>query len=354
MKGQSENLKKMPDTESSNSYPDPLYFRSLKEKNKSIQCNLCPNNCIIAPGKFGICGVRGNSIEGGKGIIPYSGKLSALAVDPIEKKPLYHFFPGSKILSAGFYGCSFRCPYCQNYSISTRTDASAETVSPEEAVKITEKTGTIGLAYTYSEPIVHIEWVMKTAFLLKKKKLKNVLVTNGYINPEAGKALLENMDALNIDLKSFNDDFYRSELKGKLDPVKDFIRLAAAETHIEVTTLVIPGKNDTRQEIEDIARFIASVKKSIPLHLSCYYPSYKYTTEPTSPETVIRLAGEASKYLDYVYPGNIGMRDSDTKCPSCGAVIISRSGHTLRSVKAEGIDKKKCINCGQKIEIITE
>ncbi|MDX9800704.1 MAG: AmmeMemoRadiSam system radical SAM enzyme [Spirochaetia bacterium] len=343
----------MPETGSAAPIQEPCFFSLLKSSDKSIQCNLCPNNCVIAPGKFGICGVRGNSAEGRKGIIPFAGKLSALAIDPIEKKPLYHFYPGSKILSAGFYGCSLRCPYCQNYTISTRTDTSAETVSPSEAVKITENSGTIGLAYTYSEPLVHIEWVMETAALLRKKNLKNVLVTNGYINPEAGKAVLENMDALNIDLKSFNEDFYKTEVKGKLAPVKEFIRQAAAITHVEVTTLVIPGKNDSRKEIEEIASFLASIKKSIPLHLSCYHPSYNYTTEPTKPETVISLAAAASKHLEYVYTGNTGMMDSDTKCPSCGATIINRSKYSLRLSNVSGLDNNQCMKCGRKIEIIT-
>jgi len=335
----------------------PLFFEtesiiSETSHENHIHCTLCPNNCIIKPGKFGSCMVRGCAVKSSgrlQGIIPLAGKLSALAVDPIEKKPLYHFFPGSKILSAGFFGCSLKCPFCQNFTISTSVSFNADTVSPEDAADITLNSETIGLAYTYSEPLVHIEWVTETAKLIKKRNLKNILITNGYINPVPAEYILENIDAVNIDLKSFSSDFYKKELKGKLEPVKEFIRYAARKTHVEVTTLVIPGKNDSDTEIRSIAAFLASINKSIPFHLSCYYPVYRYTVAPTKPESVFRLAEIASEYLDYVYPGNTGSRECLTKCPECGAVLVKRSGY---SVTVTGIENSRCKSCGCVSDII--
>ncbi len=328
----------------------PLFFEPAGDK-KSLKCTLCPNFCVIKPGKTGLCGVRGNSADGNTPLILHAGRLSALASDPIEKKPLYHFYPGSEILSAGFFGCNLKCPFCQNYAISTVTDSRAETVSPENAAEMAVKSGTIGLAYTYSEPLIHIEWITETTKLIRAKRLKNVLVTNGYINPAPARLLLENMDGVNIDLKSFNDDFYRNELKGKLEPVKRFIEFASDKTHVEVTTLVIPGKNDSADEIRGIAAFMASIKKTIPLHLSCYYPVYKYSIPPTKQEKVFRLADIASEFLDYVYPGNTGMRECDTKCPSCGEILVKRYGY---NAAVTGIINNKCAKCGNRAEIITE
>ncbi len=327
----------------------PLFFELPAENENSGKCILCPNYCIIKAGKFGKCHVRGYD-SNLKPIIPFAGKISALAVDPIEKKPLYHFYPGSKILSAGFYGCNLSCPFCQNYQISTKADLNAKTVSPEKMTEITASSDTIGLAYTYSEPTIHIEWIRETARLIKGKNLKNVLVTNGYINQKPAEAVLENIDALNIDLKSFNEKFYSSELKGKLEPVKDFIKFAASKAHIEVTTLIIPGKNDSNKEIEAISSFIASINKSIPLHLSCYYPTYKYSIERTNPSKVTELAAIAAKYLEYVYTGNTGFIESNTKCPSCGNLIVKR---TVYNTKIEGIVDGNCGCCGSKINLIT-
>jgi len=323
----------------------PLFFESALQTGK---CVLCPNHCIIKADKFGKCRVRGYD-SNLKPIIPFAGKLSALAVDPIEKKPLYHFYPGSQILSAGFYSCNLSCAFCQNYHISTKVDTNAKTISPEEMAEITASSDTIGLAYTYSEPMIHIEWIKETAKLIRNKNLKNVLVTNGYINKEAGESILENIDALNIDLKSFNNNFYTNELGGSLEPVKDFIKLAAKKAHVEVTTLVIPGKNDSEKEIEQIASFIASINSSIPFHLSCYYPTYKYSIEKTDPIKVINLAKIASNYLEYVYVGNTGIAENNTKCPSCNNLIIKRAGY---KVEIRENNNGICSNCGKKISLI--
>ncbi|MCL2791522.1 MAG: AmmeMemoRadiSam system radical SAM enzyme [Spirochaetaceae bacterium] len=334
----------------------PLFFEfsEQSEQEKAGKCTLCPNFCIIKAQKFGKCHVRGYD-SSLRPIIPFAGKISALAVDPIEKKPLYHFYPQSQILSAGFYSCNLSCPFCQNYNISTKVDPNAKTISPQEMAEITASSNTIGLAYTYSEPMIHIEWVKETAKLLRARNLKNVLVTNGYISEKAGESILEHIDALNIDLKSFNEKFYTDELGAKLEPVKDFIKLAASKAHVEVTTLVIPGKNDSDKEIGMIASFIASIDKSIPLHLSCYYPTYKYSIERTSPTKVINLASIASKYLEYVYVGNAGLAENNTKCPSCNSLIVRRSGYNTEVVPAiAGMahGSAACPGCGKKINLV--
>lgn len=345
----------MPESGLQNSLPEPLFFTSYSKSSTEkspdiIQCNLCPHYCVIKPGKFGLCLVRGCE-SGGKGVIPYAGKISALAADPIEKKPLYHFFPSSEILSAGFFGCNLKCPFCQNYSISNAAETSAKTVTPREMAEMTARSGTIGLAYTYSEPIVHIEWVAETARLLREKNLKNVLVTNGCINPEPADYLLENIDAANIDLKSFNPDFYSSELKGNLDAVREFIKKAYKKIHIEITTLVIPGKNDSEEEITEIAQFIASLDKKIPLHLSCYYPAYKYGISGTNAEKIFALVKTASEYLCYVYPGNTGRTEIVTRCRSCGEVLVRRKGYHTEMPALSG---NRCSKCSTESDLITE
>ena len=319
------------------------------EKNEGkIECTLCPHKCSISEGGSGICRVRRN--RGGELDLPYYGALSGIAMDPIEKKPLYHYYPGRQILSAGFYGCNFRCPFCQNYNISQQLVGGGSITTPDELVDIAERRGSIGIAYTYSEPLVHYEYIMAAAKEAREKGLKNVLVTNGYINREPAAALLEYIDAANVDLKSFSRDFYRKEIKGSLDPVLDFIRQAAPAVSLEVTTLVIPGKNDSESEVREISEFIAGIDPDIPLHLSCYYPTYKYTVEPTPPELVFRLAQTAGEFLNYVYAGNVGTRETNTFCPGCGACLIRRKGY---STSVEALSEGACAKCGVKIPIVT-
>ncbi len=320
-----------------------------KKLNKnSIQCILCPHKCIIKEGKFGLCLARSN--KSGQPFLPFYGKLSALAMDPIEKKPLYHFYPGKKILSAGFFGCNLKCPFCQNYSISMNTVKAYDSYTPEDILAILKRQGGIGLAYTYSEPTVHIEWILKTAELLKKNGYKNVLVTNGMLNKEAADLILEYMDAANIDLKSQNSTFYKKELKGDIKTVKEFIINAAAKIHIELTTLVIPGKNDSEEELKKAVAFISSIDKNIPYHLSCYYPSYKYFIPPTPVSKVLKLAEIASGKLSFVYTGNTHSGETNTLCPSCKALLVKRTGFSASLIN---LYKGKCMECGYKTGIIT-
>jgi len=322
--------------------PRPQYYQILE--NSDIQCMLCPHACRIKAGKSGICRVRLN--DNGTLILPFYGKISAIAIDPIEKKPLYHFFPGSTILSIGFWGCNFHCPFCQNYRISQNVSIKSQSMTPLQIIELAKRENSFGIAYTYSEPLIHFEYIKETAVLARQQGIKNVLVSNGYINEKPAAELLALMDAVNIDLKAYNPEFYQKEIGGKLEEVKRFIQQAASLTTLEVTTLVIPGKNDSAQEITAIAQFIASLNRKIPLHLSCYYPTYQYEIEPTDSEKVFILANLARKYLDYVYPGNVGHRDTNTECPQCHNILIRREGY---NTTITGLSRGKCASCGNSI-----
>jgi pyruvate formate lyase activating enzyme len=304
---------------------------------------------MIGQGGHGHCRVRFN--RGGTLEIPYYGRISSLAVDPIEKKPLYHFHPGERILSAGFVGCSFHCKFCQNWHISQGVDADTRYVGPRELVETARKERSFAVAYTYSEPLIHAEYVMDAARAAREAGLKNVLVSNGYMNEGPAAELLPLIDAANIDLKGWDDSFYRSETGGRLEEVKRFISQAAGKIHLEVTTLVIPGKNDSAEQIDGIARFVASLDPGIPLHISAYHPQYQYDAPPTPPATVRELAAVARRSLRFVYTGNIGPAESDTACPSCGAVLVRRVGY---AVKVTGIGGGACAKCGAKSPVVVE
>lgn len=314
-----------------------------------LQCSLCPNRCKISDGKSGLCKVRFN--KEGKPELPFYGKLSALSVDPIEKKPLYHFHPAEQILSVGFVGCSLRCPFCQNYNISQSTERGLDFVSPSDLAEAALRKNSFGIAYTYSEPIVHLEYVSDASREARDRGLKNVLVSNGYITKEASSELAECIDAANIDLKCYSNDFYKRELGGALDPVLEFISFAADKMHLEVTTLVIPGKNDSDEEIGSIASFLSEISPDIPYHLSCYYPTYNYSIPPTEAASVRRLADAAREKLNYVYLGNVGLEETNTSCPSCGKLIVRRSGYSTKVVGLTG--DGACSGCGEAIPIIS-
>jgi len=325
---------------------EALYYEQVE--GGKVRCKLCPHNCVIGEGKFGICGTR--TVENGKLYTTIYGAVSAIAMDPIEKKPLYHFYPGSTILSIGTVGCSFRCQFCQNYHISQNPDYPTDFDYPEEIVKVALRKNSIGIAYTYSEPLIWYEFIYDTCVAARKKGLKNVFVTNGYINPEPLLDLLKYADAFNVDLKSFNNDFYRKILGGRLEPVLETIKEIAKHPDIdlEVTTLVIPGYNDSNEEMEEITDFLASINKDIPYHLSAYYPTYKFTAPPTPVETLERLKNIADKKLSYVYLGNVS-GSTNTYCPECGALLIERHGYYTKIVN---FDDGKCTKCGNKIPII--
>ena len=308
-----------------------------------VRCGLCPHRCLIEERAAGICGVRINM--GGKLFSAGYGSVSSIALDPIEKKPLYRFHPGRKILSIGGFGCNLRCPFCQNYEISMDRGAIAEIcgemerkpgsgsrdsdgsagrrgnktapggdraggyrsqTSPDDIVAAAVAAipkGNIGVAYTYNEPLISYEFVYDCAALVHAAKLSNVLVTNGFIERGPLEALLPLVDAMNIDLKGFSDDFYKNA-GGRLNPVLSTIEASVKHCHVEVTTLVIPGENEG--DVEDIARWLASIDPDIPLHLSRFFPNYLYSGRaPTTRESIFKLQETARVYLNHVYVGNM-------------------------------------------------
>lgn len=259
---------------------------------------------MLSPGQRGLCGVRAN-VDGEVALINY-GRASALALDPIEKKPLQRFMPGSFILSVGGYGCNMRCPFCQNHEISMTTpDSDAVRLSPQELV--TRARGipeNVGLAYTYNEPLVSWEYVRDCARLAHTAGLVNVLVTNGMANLPVLEAILPYIDAMNIDLKGFTQEYY-AWLGGDLETVKRFIRRAAEECQVELTTLIVPGRNDAEAEMGEEAEWIAAINPEIPLHITRYFPMYRESAPPTPVRTIARLVEAARRRLKYVYAGNI-------------------------------------------------
>ncbi len=277
------------------------YYEKLE--GKKVKCKLCPHSCILPQGSTGFCRARKN-VDGRLFSLNY-GYISSIAFDPIEKKPLYHFYPGSSILSIGTFGCSFRCLHCQNFEISQLTPNVFE-VETEKLIALAKKDPKcIGIAFTYNEPTIWFEYVMDVAKAFRQEGLKTVLVTNGYLNEEPLNDLLEVIDAANIDVKAFNDEFYKKVCSGDLETVKRFVEICAKKIHIEITTLIIPTLNDRDEEIESLAKWIASIDDRIPLHLTRYFPRYKMTLPPTPKETLMRLREVAKKYLVNVYLGNI-------------------------------------------------
>ncbi len=312
-----------------------------KQVSGNLKCGLCPHNCLIQENSYGICSVRFNNK--GRLDLPLKGHLSALNIDPVEKKPLYHFYPGSQVLSLGFFGCNLHCQFCQNYQISQYTGSGSDTgdYSPEQLINICIKKEIPIIGYTYSEPLIHFEYIMECAEKASEKGIKNILVTNGFINQAPGAELLKVMNGVNIDLKSFSGSFYR-KLGGRKEPVLKFIELASELSHTEVTTLIIPEENDSYEEITKIAGFIGEIDKTIPLHISRYYPAYNYSLPAGNIDHLKKLADMARKYLGYVYPGNIGIEDNNTICQNCGSTLVFRSGYTT---EITGISGKSCSNC---------
>ncbi|CUH95190.1 hypothetical protein P22_1260 [Propionispora sp. 2/2-37] len=320
-----------------------LYYR---KGTNSVQCLLCPKECKISEGQSGFCRVRQNRQQ-----TLYAqnyGVCSAYALDPVEKKPLFHFFPGRQILSIGTWGCNFTCHFCQNWRIAQEMPELVS-LSPYQVAELAfEQTqlGNIGVAYTYSEPVVWYEYVLNTARQVKEHGLKNVMVTNGFINHEPLSQLLPYLDALNIDVKAFTGEFYQTVCGGQLEQVKRTVELAAASCHVEITTLLVPGLNDDESEIEALARWLSDVNPDIPLHISRYFPNYRLHKPPTSAATLEKARQTAGKYLHYVYLGNMGDKGVDTYCPVCGYKVIDR-------VRRESVlsSDKKCPRCRGSIPI---
>lgn len=336
------------------------FFESVKGKSSSkvIKCLACLHNCIIQQEDFGLCGARKN--ENGKIRLVTHSHPTSVHLDPIEKKPLFHFLPGTSTLSIGFYGCNFRCEFCQNFDISSvrgsaaeRAINSLEKVTPKDFVSVAKKDGAKSIAFTYNEPGISAEYNLEAIEIAKKlkgkEKMGTVYVSNGY---ETEEQIIElnkpktRLDAINIDLKSFNSEFYKktcgAELEGVLKTIKSFHKKGI---WLELTTLVIPGKNDSKEELSQIASFIYDLDKTIPWHVTAFFPTYHMTNvPPTSSEELLRaLKIGKEKGLEFVYGGNVLNENENTICPKCNNLLIKRKGYSTEVV---GLEKNKCNNCG--------
>jgi len=323
---------------------EALFFDIKDPKAKIVQCVLCPHGCILSVGKTGVCRARKN-IDGKLYSLTY-GKFTSINVDPIEKKPLYHFYPGSQILSVGSFGCNFRCSFCQNWEISQSgvDEIPLTEMTSKEVLEMAKKNNSIGIAYTYNEPLINYEWVLETSKLFRESGLKNVLVTNGYIMPEPLKELIPFIDAANVDIKFFNEAVHKKMTNGDLGFVKKTVEMLVKENvHVELTNLIIPGENDKIGEIEEMAKWVAELDGKIPLHFSRYFPAYKLKTAPTDMKTLAEAYETAKKHLKHVYIGNINdFNYANTNCEVCGETLIERQGYSVRKVNLEGKTCKKC------------
>jgi pyruvate formate lyase activating enzyme len=321
-----------------------------KKANTIVECILCPHNCKIPENKTGVCGARIN--VNGRLMSSIYGEITAVSMDPIEKKPLYHFYPGSGILSIGTKGCNFKCLFCQNWHISQDINARSDYYSPEKIVKIAKERNSIGIAYTYSEPFIWFEYVMDCSKLARENGLKNVYVTNGFINQNPLNEILQYSDAMNIDLKTFRDETYRKVSNGRLSNVLETIETVHSKCHVELTTLIVTGINDDINEMREIIDFISSLDSNIPWHISRYHPGYKYDAPATDIDFILRVCEEARRKLNFVYCGNIASTygGSDTVCPKCKTKAISRIGY---DVHIEVLNSGKCAECGTDLNVIS-
>jgi pyruvate formate lyase activating enzyme len=324
-----------------------------KSQNNAVRCGVCAHRCVIKDGLTGICKVRRN--EAG---ILYSinyGDLVAACMDPIEKKPLYHFLPGTQTFSVASSGCNFKCSFCQNWQISQIEDeyenisSNSKKVEPEEVVRFALESKAQSISYTYTEPAIFFEFAYDTAKLASKNGLKNIFVTNGYFTRESLDVIAPYLDAANIDLKSFNNETYRKICGSNLQPVIDNIKMMKERNiWVEITTLIVPGINDSKDELKAIAEFIASIDAGIPWHISRSFPNYGLTEIPATPMETMKTAEEIGQAagLKYIYPGNINETNT-TKCPGCTKDLILRD---VYQIKDNSIKEGKCSYCGKWVE----
>lgn len=320
--------------------------------NKEVQCYLCAHGCHIADNKFGICGVRQN-IDG----ILYThvyGRIIASQLDPIEKKPLYHFFPGSNSFSIATMGCNFRCGFCQNWQISQsnardNADSNKEEVPAEDIVRQAINSGSKSISYTYTEPTIFFEYAMDVARLAKAKGLYNNFVTNGFMTGDCLKMIQPYLDAANVDLKTFRDESYKKVCSGRLQPVLDTIRLMKKQgVWVEVTTLVVPGFNDSKEELNDIAVFLAQTDKDMPWHISRFHPDYQFSNYKATPEKALKTACDLGYKagLKYIYAGNVYGWGNDTYCHNCKKLLVKRE---VFAILEDHIKDGKCAYCKEVI-----
>ena len=328
------------------------YF--IKYNDGSVMCTLCPHQCTLKNHQYGICKVRVNL----NGIL-YSdnySRVSSMNLDPVEKKPLYHFFPGKKILSVGSVGCNLSCRFCQNYEISQRGTREYKYLHEVKIDKIINEALSVkdncGIAFTYNEPVVGIEFVKDVSVNAHQKGLKTAMITNGFINEAPLKDLFGLIDAFNVDLKSFKNDFYEKYSGGTIEPVKRALKLISeSNSHLEITNLIIPTLNDNTDDFEEMVSWIKiNLGEHIPFHISGYYPRYQLDLKPTSIDDLSKLYRIASNYLKYVYIGNVYSDfGKNTICPACQKNLITREGYIVIN---DGIDKNgNCGSCGKNIII---
>jgi len=330
---------------------EALFYEKLD--NHAVQCHLCAHHCVIARGKRGICGVREN--RGGILCTLVYGRTIAENIDPIEKKPLFNFLPGSKSFSIATAGCNFRCLHCQNHDISqmprNRDVIMGKNLSPDDIVSLAKQNGCESISYTYTEPTIFYEYAYDTAKRASAEGLKNVFVTNGYITEEPLRAISPYLDAANIDLKSFTEGFYKKICGAKLQPVLDAIKLYRdLNIWIEITTLIIPTHNDSPPELEQIASFIKDLGADIPWHITAFHPTYRLTDQAPTPVSALMQARDIGirAGLRYVYVGNVpGERGENTYCYNCGELLIERYGFKIIT---NNISDALCPKCQAKID----
>jgi len=322
------------------------------ESAQKVRCVLCPHQCRINPGGRGLCQIRENR-SGVLYALTYN-RISVVHMDPIEKKPLYHFFPGKEILSVGSVGCNLKCQFCQNWEISQSGFVDNLTqMDSQRIISLAQSQGSIGIAYTYNEPFIWWEFIRETSEKAKKLHLKNVLVTNGYVNSQPLLELLPFIDAMNIDLKAMDDDFYRRYCGGSLSPVLETIELSYRnKVHIEITNLLVTGLNHTPEHIQRLVDFVASVSPEIPLHFSRYFPAHRMETPATDPKVLLDAYRIAREKLHYVYLGNYsGTEGQNSYCSHCGRPLITRTGYRT---SFGHLEKGHCQNCGTPFPLIDE
>ncbi len=317
---------------------EALFYQQAGEGN--VLCGLCHHRCRISPGKRGRCGVREN--RAGQLFSLVYGRLVSQNIDPIEKKPMFHFLPGSRSLSIATVGCNFQCLHCQNYQISqypllNNGEITGSACSPGSVVAAAVRSDCASISYTYVEPTIFYEFAYDCARLAHAQGVKNVFVSNGYMTPEVARHIAPFLDGINIDLKAFTDGFYKKICKARLEPVLENIRLLheLGVCWVEVTTLIIPGLNDSEEELRSIARFLRGVSVDLPWHVTGFFPTHKMLDRPATPAATLDMAREIglAEGLLYVYEGNIaGSGGEDTRCPGCGTLLIRRSGFSSQQV----------------------
>ncbi|NCB39678.1 MAG: AmmeMemoRadiSam system radical SAM enzyme, partial [Erysipelotrichia bacterium] len=294
----------------------------FKKQAGGVLCLLCPNHCLIDEGGVGRC--LGRGVQEGSMRLRNYARVVAASVDPVEKKPLYHLFPGQPVYSIGSYGCNLRCQFCQNADISQHQQPSEEIMPAQLVSEAVSTKDNIGVAFTYNEPGIWYEYILDCAPLLKAAGLMTIMVTNGYLCEDPWKNLCRVVDAMNIDLKAFNNDFYKNICGGHLETVKTNIKTAVnAGVHVELTNLVVTGLNDDEEEFKKMVKWVADLSDTIPFHISRYFPRYLETAVQTPSATINRFVELAREHLKYVYPGNLPA-NQDTRCPDCGALWVKR------------------------------